>query len=157
MMVMMMLKIVKMIMMMLMIILMMIKMMMMIMMSGSVRRKSQAQGRYSVSVTTASPPLRRHHKSASRGGVAGGVSLDSLLPAIFTGPPRGRGRGRSTVRRRRPKYQESAKEFQGDSRRPKYLGPVQASDRQGNGDVRWGSVLDDMAASQYEGFDQSGV
>ena len=91
--------------------------------SGSVRRQGP-RGRYSVSVTTAPPPpIRRQPKAPAppQRPQLGGVSLDSLLPALFTGP-RGRSRGRSTVRRRRPKY----------------IGPAKASDRQGSGDVRWG-------------------
>ena len=111
--------------------------------SGSVRRQGPARGRYSVSVTTAPPPPPRRQPKApapppQRPPKLGGVSLDSLLPSIFTGPPRGRGRSRSrsTVRRRRPKF----------------IGPAKASDRQGSGDVRWGSVLSDVRPGQSEGF-----
>ena len=107
--------------------------------SGAARRqRPEARGRYSVSVTTAPPPRRPpkvqppHQRPQTKLGGLGG--LDSLLPSIFTGPPRGRGRGRSTVRRRRPKF----------------IGPAKASDRQGNGDVRWGSVLSDLPQLRFE-------
>jgi len=79
-------------------------------------------GRYSVAVTTNPPRLRRPQ---ARGPavpavpvVGGGVSLDNLLPAIFTSQ-----RSRNTLRRRRPKYVQPA------------------SDRHGNGDVRYVSFF----------------
>ena len=80
------------------------------------------KGRYSVSVTT-KPPVKKHQRQRS-----GGVSLDSLLPAIFTGA---RERSRSTLvhRRRRPKFI------------PAPVQQPQASDRQGNGDVRYVSFF----------------
>ena len=71
----------------------------------------QLKGRYSVAVTTAPPRARR----PPRGG---GVSLDNILPAIFTSQ-----RSRNTLRRRRPKYVQPA------------------SDRHGNGDVRYVSFF----------------
>ena len=67
-------------------------------------------GRYSVAVTTNPPRVRRPLQR--------GVSLDNLLPAIFTGQ-----RSRNTLRRRRPKYVQPA------------------SDRHGNGDVRYVSFF----------------
>ena len=69
-------------------------------------------GRYSVAVTTKPPRVRRPRQRT------GGVSLDNLLPAIFTSQ-----RSRNTLRRRRPKYVQ------------------QASDRHGNGDVRYVSFF----------------
>ena len=79
---------------------------------------SPQKGRYAVTVTTNSPPLRRHQS----GG--GGVSLDKLLPALFTSK---RSRSRATIRRRRPKLIETPTD--------------RASDRQGNGDVRYVSFF----------------
>ena len=69
-------------------------------------------GRYSVAVTTKPPRARRPQQRT------GGVSLDNLLPAIFTSQ-----RSRTTLRRRRPKYVQPA------------------SDRHGNGDVRYVSFF----------------
>ena len=101
-------------------------------------RARHTGGRYTVSVTTQPPP--RHPARAREAGGGGGVSLDSLLPALFPAPapaprpppapstagrqPRGRGRGRTTVRRRRPKHVQ-----------------LQASDRHGSGDVRYVSFF----------------
>ena len=69
-------------------------------------------GRYSVAVTTSPPRVRRPLQRT------GGVSLDQILPAIFTSQ-----RSRNTLRRRRPKYVQPA------------------SDRHGNGDVRYVSFF----------------
>ena len=81
-----------------------------------------SKGRYTVQVTT-KPPVRRPHRVTSGGVEVAGVSLDRLLPGLFTGH---RSRSRTTVRRRRPKYIEQR--------------PV-ASDRQGSGDVRYVSFV----------------
>ena len=72
-------------------------------------------GRYSVAVTTNPPRVRR---PLQRGAPVSPVSLDNLLPAIFTSQ-----RSRNTLRRRRPKYVQPA------------------SDRHGNGDVRYVSFF----------------
>jgi len=93
--------------------------------TGNTRQKGppskKYNGRYSVSVTT-KPPKMRHHKAPPPPPPPPAVSLDNILPAIFTGT---RSRSRSTIRRRRPKY----------------LAPAKASDRQGNGDVRYVSFF----------------
>ena len=73
---------------------------------------SPGPGRYSVAVTTKPPRVRRPLQRT------GGVSLDNLLPALFTSQ-----RSRNTLRRRRPKYVQPA------------------SDRHGNGDVRYVSFF----------------
>ena len=80
------------------------------------------KGRYSVAVTTAPPPAR----PVRRGG---GVSLDSLLPALFTS-----NRSRNTARRRRPKHLQPA------------------SDRHGNGDVRYVSFYSGGAGGNAWGY-----
>ena len=70
-------------------------------------------GRYSVTVTTKTPRVRRPLQRER-----GAVSLDTLLPALFTSQ-----RSRNTLRRRRPKHVQPA------------------SDRHGNGDVRYVSFF----------------
>jgi len=92
-----------------------------------------SKGRYTVQVTT-KPPVRRPHRVTSGGVEVAGVSLDRLLPGLFTGH---RSRSRTTVRRRRPKFIEQR--------------PV-ASDRQGSGDVRYVSFVSGVVGGNSWGY-----